>query len=61
MIDIVRKNGDKIDLAKLGAELGCAVMETSALKGEGSMAVAEKALIDWVHGETFDQLMNQYN
>ena len=44
MIDIVRKNGDKIDLAKLGAELGCAVMETSALKGEGSMAVAEKAI-----------------
>ena len=43
MIDIVRKNGDKIDLAKLGAELGCAVMETSALKGEGSMAVAEKS------------------
>lgn len=44
MIDIVRKNGDKIDLAKLGQELGCAVMETSALKGEGSMAVAEKAI-----------------
>ena len=44
MIDIVRKNGDKIDLAKLGAELGCAVMETSALKGEGSMAVAEKPI-----------------
>lgn len=44
MIDIVRKNGDKIDLAKLGAELRCAVMETSALKGEGSMAVAEKAI-----------------
>ena len=44
MIDIVRKNGDKIDLAKLGAELGCAVMETSALKGEGSMAVAGKAI-----------------
>ena len=44
MIDIVRRNGDKIDLAKLGAELGCAVMETSALKGEGGMAVAEKAI-----------------
>ena len=35
MIDIVRKNGDKIDLAKLGAELGCAVMETSAFEGRG--------------------------
>ncbi|MBC8535904.1 ferrous iron transport protein B [Feifania hominis] len=44
MIDIVRKNGDKIDLAKLGEELGCTVMETSALKGEGSMAVAECAI-----------------
>lgn len=44
MIDLVRKNGDRIDLAKLGTELGCAVMEMSALKGEGSMAVAEKAI-----------------
>ena len=44
MIDLVRKNGDRIDLAKLGAELGCTVMEMSALKGEGSMAVAEKAI-----------------
>ena len=44
MIDLVRKNGDQIDLAKLGQELGCAAMETSALRGEGSMAVAEKAI-----------------
>ncbi|WP_418668524.1 ferrous iron transport protein B [Allofournierella sp.] len=44
MIDLVRKNGDRIDLARLGQELGCAVMETSALKGEGSMAAAEKAI-----------------
>ena len=44
MIDLVRKNGDKIDLGKLSSELGCAVMETSALKGEGSIAVAEKAI-----------------
>lgn len=44
MIDLVRKNGDRIDLARLGQELGCAVMETSALKGEGSMAAAEKAV-----------------
>lgn len=44
MIDIVRKNGDRIDLAKLGAELGCTVLETSALKGEGSMAAAEQAI-----------------
>ncbi len=44
MIDLVRKNGDAISLEKLGAELGCAVVEMSALKGEGSMAAAEKAL-----------------
>ncbi len=44
MMDIVRKNGDKIDLAKLGQELGCTVMATSAFKGEGSMAAAEQAI-----------------
>ena len=43
MIDIVRKNGDKIDLKKLGEALGCEVMATSALKGEGSQAVAQRA------------------
>ena len=44
MMDIVRKNGDKIDIKKLGAELGCAIVETSALKGEGSLQAAEKAV-----------------
>ena len=44
MIDLVRKNGDKIDLQKLGAELGCQVVEMSALKGEGGLAAAEKAV-----------------
>ncbi len=44
MIDLVRKNGDTIDLAKLGAALGCEVVEMSALKGEGGMAAAEKAV-----------------
>lgn len=44
MIDLVRKNGDKIDLVKLGAATGCKVVEMSALKGEGSMAAAEAAL-----------------
>lgn len=36
MIDIVRKNGDKIDVDALSRALGCKVFETSALKGEGS-------------------------
>ena len=44
MIDLVRKNGDTIDLAKLGAALGCEVVEMSALKGEGGMEAAEKAV-----------------
>lgn len=44
MIDVVRKNGDTINLAKLGAALGCEVVEASALKGIGSAEVAEKAV-----------------
>ena len=36
MIDLVRKNGDKIDLKKLSNELGCEAVEISALKNEGS-------------------------
>ena len=44
MIDLVRKNGDKIDLKKLGEALGCEVVEMSALKGEGGMEAAEKAV-----------------
>ncbi len=44
MIDLVRRNGDKIDLQKLGDALGCQVVEMSALKGEGGMEAAEKAM-----------------
>ena len=44
MIDLVRKNGDKIDLKKLSTELGCQAVEISALKGEGSMKAAEMAV-----------------
>ncbi len=44
MIDIVRKNGDKIDLQKLSKELGCEVYETSAVKGSGLKEVTEKAI-----------------
>ena len=43
MIDVTRKNGDRIDLRKLGQALGCEVVETSALKGEGSQAAARRA------------------
>lgn len=43
MIDIVRKNGDVINIKKLSVALGCEIIETSALKGEGSKAAAERA------------------
>ena len=43
MIDLTRKNGDRIDLKKLGEALRCEVVETSALKGEGSKQVAARA------------------
>ena len=44
MMDLVRKNGDKIDIVKLGQELGCQVVEMSALKGQGSMEAAKAAV-----------------
>jgi len=44
MMDVVRKNGDKIDVEKIGRQLGCAVIEISALKGEGGVEAAEKAV-----------------
>ena len=44
MMDLVRKNGDRIDIAKLGQELGCQVVEMSALKGQGSMEAAKAAV-----------------
>ncbi len=44
MMDLVRRNGDEIDLEKLGQALGCQVVSMSALKGEGGMAAAEKAV-----------------
>ncbi len=44
MIDLVRKNGDNIDLEKLGKALGCVVLEVSALKGEGCTEAVEAAI-----------------
>ena len=43
MIDVVRKNGDVIDLKKLGEALQCQVVETSALRSEGSQQAARQA------------------
>ena len=44
MMDVVRKNGDKINVAELSRELGCKIVEISALKGEGVMEAAEAAV-----------------
>ena len=44
MIDIVKKRGDIIDINKLSKLLGCPVVKTSALKGEGTKEVANKAI-----------------
>ena len=44
MMDIVRKNGDKINIDELSQALGCKVVEISALKGDGVMAAAEAAI-----------------
>ncbi|HIT07790.1 MAG TPA: ferrous iron transporter B [Candidatus Merdivicinus faecavium] len=44
MMDIVKKNGDRIDIAELSRQLGCKVVEISALKGAGIMQAAEAAL-----------------
>lgn len=54
MIDLVRKNGDTIDLDKLSKSLGCTCVEISALKGEGGKAAAEKTVNlakNHMHGE----------
>ena len=44
MMDVVRKNGDKIDTAQLSKQLGCRIVEISALKGTGVQEAAEAAV-----------------
>lgn len=44
MMDIVRKNGDKINIAELSRGIGCRVVEISALKGDGVAQAAEAAI-----------------
>ena len=54
MMDVVRKNGDSVDTAKLAKALGCPVVEISALKGEGTenaALLAVKAAADGVKDE----------
>ena len=44
MIDVIHKSGDEIDTAKLSRSLGCEVVETSALRGEGLKKLADRAI-----------------
>ncbi len=51
MMDIVTRRGDKIDLSALSVELGCPVVEISALKGDGIDEAAHTAIIAATEGE----------
>ena len=52
MMDIVKKNGDQINTAELSRQLGCKVMDISALKGDGTMQAAEEAVKAAKNGKT---------
>ena len=52
MMDVVRKNGDKINTAQLSEALGCKVVEISALRGDGIMEAAEAAVQAAKNGKT---------
>ncbi len=52
MMDIVRKNGDKINTEELSRQLGCKIVEISALKGTGIMEAAEAAIDAAKNGKT---------
>ena len=45
MMDLVKKNGDKINVPELSCQLGCQVLEISALKGTGIQEAAEAAIL----------------
>ncbi len=55
MMDVVRKNGDKIDTAELSRQLGCRVVEISALKGTGIMEAADAAIAAAKNDKTVPQ------
>ncbi len=60
MIDLVRKNGDTIDLEKLGRALGCECVEISALKKEGCEEAARKA-VERAKNHTHNEIPHVYN
>lgn len=52
MMDVVRKNGDKIDTSELSRRIGCKIVEISALKGTGITEAAEAAVAAAKNGKT---------
>ncbi len=60
MIDLVRKNGDTIDLDKLSRALGCKCVEISALKGLGCQEAAQKA-VDLARNHTHADMPHVFN
>ncbi len=60
MIDLVRKNGDTIDLERLGRAMGCVCVEISALKGEGCLEAAEKA-VELARNHTHTDMPHVFN
>ncbi len=55
MMDVVRRNGDKINTAELSRQLGCKIIEISALKNEGVFEAAEAAIDAAKNGKTIPQ------
>lgn len=60
MIDLVRKNGDTIDLDKLSRALGCNCVEISALKGLGCQEAAQKA-VELARNHTHTDMPHVFN
>ena len=60
MIDLVRKNGDTIDLQKLSRALGCTCLEISALKSLGCQEAAEKA-VELARNHTHGEMPHVFN
>ena len=52
MMDVVKKNGDQINIPELSRQLGCKVVDISALKGDGTMEAAEEAIKAAQSGKT---------
>ncbi len=60
MMDLVRKNGDKIDMKKLSAEFGCEVMEMSALRLEGIDKIADR-VVKLAESKTAEEMPHVYD